>query len=228
MQSFEKAKHEPAITETLYDAAGKLIPITFTRAFHLPSSYWQTPATPAATGRCALHSTLAGVATQWGEVATAIAPDYAVSGPAFLSCLHTWYSWHGTGFEVGVLLNAESPGSAPAPLWKATPLAGHPGLFQIKPVEVRIQTQLNRFNQLSLAALTRRIGRAEAELQVAKQDRIIRQYERIHSWRVLAPAAVARRVGPAWLVVRDGNSVAQRVRFLNGLHITRLDLSPTG
>ena len=227
LQSSEKAKHEPAITETLYDAAGKPIPITVTPSFHLPSSYWQTPATPAATGRCALHSTLTGVATQWGEVATAIAPDHAVSGPAFLSCLHTWYRWHGTGFEVGVLLNAESPGSPPAPLWNATPLASHPGLFQIKPVQVRIQTQLNRFNQLSLAALTRRIGRAAAERQIANQDRIIRQHERTHPWRVLAPAAVARRVGPAWLVVRYGNSLAQRIQFLNGLHTIRLDLNPT-
>jgi hypothetical protein len=40
-----------------------------------------------------------------------------------------------------------------------------------------------------------------------------------------APSFVARRIGPAWIVVTGGNSLAQRAQFLNGLHITKLDLT---
>ena len=43
-------------------------------------------------------------------------------------------------------------------------------------------------------------------------------------WQVLVPPAVARRVGPAWVLVRYGNSLAQRIAFLEGLHLTRLRL----
>ena len=214
------AMQQPALTETFYDASGNLIPSTGLPAFRVASRYWQAPATPAANGRCALNSTLAGVTVQWGEVATAIAPDKAGSGPAFMSCLETWYTWHGSSFDVGVLLNAESPGSAPAPLWYTTPVPGHPGIVEIKPVQVH-----RKFILPSLAALTRQAGHANADRRLATLEQFLKQAERSHVWQVLAPAAVARRVGSAWLVVRDGNSLAQRIQFLNGLHITRLNLS---
>jgi hypothetical protein len=37
---------------------------------------------------------------------------------------------------------------------------------------------------------------------------------------VYVPPAVARRVGPAWLIVRYGHTLAQRIAFLDALHVT--------
>jgi hypothetical protein len=129
------AAHEPVLSETLYNAFGKPIPIGYPPQFHLPSSYWQAPARAPANARCLVRSTLAHVRWQWAEVATAIAPDNAVSGPAFLSCFESWYQWHGAAFEVGILLNAQAPGRPPAVLWNATPLPGHAAIVNIKAVQ---------------------------------------------------------------------------------------------
>ena len=218
-------KQQPALTETFYDSSGRLLPSTPQGgAFRVGNSYWQAPATPPTNAPCTLGSSLPGVATQWGQVATAIAADAQATGAQFLSCLDTFYSWRGSSFEVALLLNARSPKSTAAPLWNARPLAGHPAIAIVPPVEVR--NQLNPFSPLpSLAQLTKRFGRAEAERQLANDRRLIQRYSRSHPWRVYAPGIVARRVGPAWLVVRDGGSLTQRIQFLNGLHLTRLDLS---
>jgi hypothetical protein len=132
----------PALFETAYDAAGKEIAVTpyWTNQarFQLESRYWRAPAPPAA-GRCAVTSSLATATPQWGEVAQTIAPDHAVSGPAFLSCLNTWYHWHASSLDVGILLNAESPGTRPAALWNATPLSGSRDTFTIKAVTDKIR-----------------------------------------------------------------------------------------
>jgi len=192
----------PALFETAYDAAGREIPDTPYWAsqarFQLPSRYWHAPAPPAA-GRCAINSSLGGVSPRWGEVALAIAPDREVTGTAFLSCLNTWYRWRGSSFDVGVLLNAQSPGSAPGPLWNAATLPRSPGIVVIKPAQYEIRL------------------RASGDPPLAKP------LERV----TLAPGGVARRAGSAWIEVRGGNSTAQAIRFLRALRLTRLDVSQT-
>ena len=195
---FATYKHASILTETLYNSAGKIIPIKWPK-FHVPIKFWAAPATSAANGRCALRSALAGAMAQWGTVATAILADPSVIGPAFLSCLYTSYRWHSSSFEVGVLVKAQSPGSAPAPLWNATSLPGHPGIVQVKPVKY-----------------TERIAVEHAGQPVPGRYVTVRHE--------LAPGSVARRVGNAWLIVRGGKSLAQRIGFLNGLHLTRLNL----
>lgn len=189
------AKHLLALTEAVYDSSGRLIPVrTPSHELELANNYWKAPATPPVSGRCAVSSALSGVNPQWGQVATAITPDAAVSVPAFLSCLDTWYRWRGSSLEVGVLLDAQAPGHAPAPLWDETALPGHPGLVEVKAVRSEFRSR-------------------------GADGRTL-----VHSV-VLAPAAVARRMGSAWLIVRYGHSLAQRIQFLDSLSITRLDLS---
>ncbi|MGO9760199.1 MAG: hypothetical protein ACLP1Q_02920, partial [Solirubrobacteraceae bacterium] len=63
----------------------------------------------------------------------------------------------------------------------------------------------------------------------ARAEQLIRQVEQLSgkeqtAWDVFTPSTVARRVGPAWVLVRYGNSLAQRRAFLEGLHITKIEL----
>jgi hypothetical protein len=189
------AKQKPALTETFYTASGKQVPATPAPSFHLTSRYWQAPSGPPADGRCAVASSRSnGLDVQWGQVVTTIAADTALIDPGFLSCLNGWDRWHGATYEVGVLLNARDPGKTPASLWNSTPVSGHPGIVEIKAVQVRRPTPSRHANQIV----------------------------------TLAPATLARRVGPAWLVVRYRNSIGQATRFLGALTITKLDLRPAG
>ena len=224
---------------TLYDAAGHVVPVRSKPGyagvpFHVPTADWQTPATAAPRGRCAVRSTLRGGGAQSGQAATVIRSDPAVSGPAFLSCLHASYRWHGSSFEVGLLVNAQSPGSAPAPLWNATSTPGHAGVVEVKPVRevttIRIQRVPSQLSPAFIAYLTEKFGKAGAaqrekgyERAAREQNRHVGQLRTIRT-TTLAFAAVARKVGPAWLVVRGGASLSQRIRFLDSLRITRLDL----
>jgi hypothetical protein len=204
----------PALTETFYDSTGKQIMSTPPGAFRLPSSYWRAPTQPASNARCLLASALSGVIPQWGQVATTITPDPHATRAQYLSCLDDWYRWHGASFEIAILLNAHSPTTAAAPLWGSRPLAGHPGITVVAPVEDR--AQLPSLPPPLLAQLTKRFGRARALRILAHAPR--------QTPTVYAPGMIAKRVGPAWLVVRDGNSLAQRLQFLNGLRISRLNL----
>jgi hypothetical protein len=211
----------PALTETLLDASGHPIrlgtpPATFT----LPIGYWQAPHTAPARGRCALASSLAGVTSEWGEVATRIAPDGGVTTPAWLSCLNEWVHANGTTFETAVLLNAQAPGAAPAPLWGAVPLPGHPGIVEIPPVQREIHLQ-----RLGAAAATRMLAIDTKRSGRAHAEQVLRESEQRPVWDVFIPSTVARRVGPAWVIVRYGNSLAERTRFLDSLRITKLDLT---
>jgi len=219
LQGFEHARRGPALTETLLDAAGNPIRVGRASTFRLPNSYWQSPQAPPAQGRCATSSSLAGARAAWGMVATRIAPDPSITTPGWLSCLNEWFSMGGASYETAILLNASSPGRAPAPLWGAIPVPGHPGIVEIPPVQRAIHlpplgaAQARRI----LAVDTRRGGRRRAE-------QILRESERRTFWDALVPATVARRVGPAWLLVRYGNSLAGRIRFLQALHVTRIAL----
>ncbi len=219
---FPRSQLGPALSETLLDASGHTIPVGKSQTFTLPNSYWQSPQAPPSQGRCAVSSTLAGVRTEWGQVATKIAPDPAITTPGWLTCLHTWFSLGGVSYETAILLNAHSPGKPPAMLWGAIPVPGHTGVVEIPAVqrEVHLPPLSPAEARRILAVDTRRGGRARAE-------QILRESERRTFWSVLVPPTIARRTGPAWALVRDGDSLAQRLAFLEALHVTKIDL-PAG
>jgi hypothetical protein len=138
-----------------------------------------------------------------------------------------WYSAGNSAFETAILLNAKSPGRAPAPLWGAIPVPGHPGIVQIPPVQREIHF---RIPKPSSAQLARELARDTKIAGRARAEALIRQVERAASkqgetyWDVIVPPTVARRVGPAWVLVRDGNSLTQRIAFLDALHVTKIRL----
>jgi hypothetical protein len=218
LQGFERARRGPALTETLLDSSDRPIHIGRSPSFTLPNSYWQGEQAPPA-GRCAMTSSLPGVRTQWGQVATEMAGDTSILTPAWLTCLHVWFSLGGASYETAVLLDARSPGASPAPLWGAIAVPGHPGIVEIPPVQRAVHLPpLSRAQASRMLALdTRTAGRARAE-------QILRESERRTFWQVFVPPSVARRVGPAWVLVRYGGSLAQRIAFLAGLHVTELKL----
>jgi hypothetical protein len=94
-------------------------------------------------------------------------------------------------------------------------------------VERELHFRIPKPSSAQLARDTKIAGRARAQ-------ELIRQVERAASkagetyWDVLVPPTVARRVGPAWLLVRYGDSLAQRIAFLDALHVTRIELPPKG
>ncbi|HWY89262.1 MAG TPA: hypothetical protein VNY31_01185 [Solirubrobacteraceae bacterium] len=217
---FKHAQLGPALTETLLDASGHTIPVGKSPStFTLPNSYWQGPQAPPAQGRCAMSSSLAGVRTEWGQVATKIAPDPNIATPAWLTCLHTWFSLNGASYETAILLNPHSPGRPPAPLWGAIPVPGHPGIVEIPPVQREF-----RLPPLSSAEATRILAVDTRTGGHARAEQVLHESERRTLWDVLVPPTVARRVGPAWVLVRDGNTLAQRIAFLEGLHVTKIRL----
>ena len=227
MQGFARARHEPALTETLLDASGHAIalgkpPPTFV----LPNSFWRGTQTPPARGRCAMSSSLSGVRAQWAQVATELAPDRDVAGPGWLTCLHAWLSLHGANYETAILLNAGSPGRRPAPLWGAIPVPGHPGVVQIRPIQQEIHFRLPKRTGAQvareLARDTKAVGWARAEEDVRPAQQLSGKEQTYRD--VLVPPTVARLVGPAWVLVRDGAGLAQRLAFLEALHVTKIEL----
>jgi hypothetical protein len=207
-------EHNPdpvGITLTPLDGAGQAIPTipieSRGRMFLLPNSYWQSPASAPADASCALASTLANVSVEWGQVATDIAPDPAVAGTAFFTCMQVWYHHDGTAFQAALLLNARQPGRAPGALWNARALPGHPGIVQVSAFYGRRPTAAQ------LAALRREDPTAVARAELAE--------------RPIAPATLARREGDALLLVRYGRDLAERIAFLQSLHVTRIALPPS-
>ncbi len=220
LRGFEHARQGPALIETLLDSSGRAIRVSRHPGFQLPNSYWQRPQAPPAQGRCAMSSSLAGTHIAWGLVATKIAADPNLTTPGWLSCLDMWFSAPGASYETAILLNARSPGRTPAPLWHAIPVPGHPGVVEIPPVQRAIHAPplSSTAARRILAADTKTGGRARAE-------QILRESERKTFWEVFAPPTVARRVGPAWILVRYGNSLARRIAFLEALRVTKLKLA---
>ncbi|HEY7830031.1 MAG TPA: hypothetical protein VIC06_05645 [Solirubrobacteraceae bacterium] len=228
LQRFEHARQGPALTETLLDASGRAIPIGHVPpTFTLPFSYWQGAQAPPARGRCAMSSSLPGVRTAWGQVATKIAPDRDITEPGWFTCLHTWFSRDGASYETAVLLNAKSPGRPPAMLWGAIPVPGHRGIVQIPPVQREFHFSFPKLSSAQaardLAQVTKAEGRARAEQFLRQRERLSDKEQTY--WDVFVPPTVARLVGPAWVLVRGGSSLAQRMAFLQALHVTKLELS---
>ncbi len=175
--------------------------------------------TAPAAGRCAVTSSVPGARVQWGEVATGLVSTAQAPTTAFLSCLDAWYTLPGgQAFEVGLLIDARSPGARPPALWGSQPLAGHPGLVMVPPYYAHFVPIPRAATERMLAALRRRDGAAAA------QD-FLRQSVRAHA---VEPAVVGRRVGAGWLVVRNGGTIAAGVRDLDALRLARLDLRSGG
>ncbi len=66
------------------------------------------------------------------------------------------------------------------------------------------------------------MGRARA-LQALRHTAQLAGREQTY-WDVFIPSTVARRVGPAWVLVRYGPSLAARIAFLQALHVTKIAL----
>jgi hypothetical protein len=230
LHGFERARRAPALTETLLDSSGRAIAVTPASTFTLANSYWQAPESAPTRGRCAMASSLPGVSTAWGEVATAIAPDPTILTPGWLTCLNTWFTLREGGneasYEAAVLLNAKAPGKPPAMLWGAVPLAGHPGFFEVPAVQQKDTIHFPRLTGAQLAKLlahdTKVLGRARALERVRSVASLAGKQRTL--WDVFVPLTVARRVGPAWLLVRYGGGLGEQVRFLEALRVTKLDL----
>lgn len=157
---------------------------------------------------------------------TRIAGDPSISTAGWLTCLNAWFSTGAGSFEAAILLNGSSPGRRPAMLWGAIPLPGHPGMVEIPAVQREVHYFFPRPSRAQLvrelALDTKRGGRAKAEQLVRQVERLAGKVRT--AWDVFIPSTVARRVGPAWLLVRYGDSLAQRVRFLESLRVTKLEL----
>jgi hypothetical protein len=92
--------------------------------------WWEKPAL-SAPGPCQIRARgLPALEPQWGHVASAIKPYPAkVIGRAFFSCADTEYYLHNWPLETAILLDAQHPGSPPAPIPGMNAIAGAPGLF---------------------------------------------------------------------------------------------------
>jgi hypothetical protein len=226
LQRFEHARQGPALTETLLDGAGRAIPIgRVPSTFMLPIGYWQGTQSPPSQGRCGLRTSLPGARTAWGQVATRITADPNITTPGWLTCLNSWFSLHGASYETAILLNAKAPGRPPAPLWGAIPVPGHPGVVQIPPVQQELHFRLPKLSPAQvareLAADAKRVGPAQAAEDVHPAEALSGEHSYLD---VFVPPTVARRMGPAWVVVRGAGSLAQRIAFLEALHVTKLEL----
>jgi hypothetical protein len=219
---FRSGGEPPSRTFTALDGAGHVIAATaHNRASLAPVRLWQPPAPAPARRSCAIASSLPGLNFLWGQVATRIPDQPDVTDGAYFSCLYAAYSLRGgSQLEVAVLLNPRTPGTPPAPLWNATPLRGHPGVVRIRAVRARFALVDPGSISLHIRQLARRFGSAFARRQRPFVVRLAQP-----QWYELAPAAVARRVGNAWLLVRGGNDEAERLAVLDTLRITRIALA---
>ncbi len=94
--------------------------------FRLPARYWERPQ-QAPRGACALAAPSSYRAYR-GTTAVRLEPETDVEGAALTSCLSVDYKVAGATLTAAVLVNAESPTSAPPALFGASPVAGQPGL----------------------------------------------------------------------------------------------------
>lgn len=92
--------------------------------------WWQKPQ-PLPAGPCQLHARgIPGLQPEWGHVAVAIRPyPRTIMGRAFFSCIDSEYYLHDWPLETAILLDAQHPGSTPAPIPGMKPVPGAPGVF---------------------------------------------------------------------------------------------------
>jgi hypothetical protein len=92
--------------------------------------WWEKPH-PLPPGPCQLRARgLPALEPQWGHVAAAIRPYPAkIIGRTFFSCIDTEYYLHRWPLETAILLDAQHPGRAPAPIPGMKPVDGAAGVF---------------------------------------------------------------------------------------------------
>jgi hypothetical protein len=137
---FDFFRHCPAVSA--FDGSGNAIRTQAKRGFplrvRLHSRTWEHPEHPP-VGACELDATKLRLGTvAWsGAMATGIRSVPRLLGQAFLSCASTEYIHSGGHYiSAAILLDALHPGATPPPLPEMTPLAGHPGVFEVPGSEV--------------------------------------------------------------------------------------------
>jgi hypothetical protein len=131
--SKQRLPHFPSGHLIAWNTTGARIPLAFTLGaplgFQVPSRSWSFGKREP-RGVCALK--LHGFTRDTfrnGGVMTAVKPHANVRGREFVNCAHSYYlldaAWP---IEANILLDAEHPGSTPAPLPGMRPLEGRPGI----------------------------------------------------------------------------------------------------
>ena len=186
------------------------------------NTYWRAPQ-PTPSG-AAVRSTIADRrALCLGEVATEIAADHNITSAGWL---RAWTLVHAAMKAATDRDPArrQQPGKPPAMLWNASrfPAPGTRGdSTRAASNPLAHPAAQQGAAGAALAERTESFGRAKA-LQL--QRHIAQQAGKEHPYlQVLVPPTVARRIGPAWLLVRYGNSPAQRIAFLRTLQTDRLE-----
>jgi len=92
--------------------------------------WWEKPER-GAPGPCRIRAHgLAALEPEWGHVAATIKPyPLEIIGRAFFSCADSEYYLHNWPLETAILLDAQHPGSAPAPIPGMMPMPHTPDLF---------------------------------------------------------------------------------------------------
>ena len=104
-----------------------------------PAVFWQAQATHGAhppgppapkrppAGACEINtSALPGVDLFYGEVVQHLHGFPQLTSRTFLSCAYTEFAYHGYGIQAAILLDAQHPGTAPAPLPNSTQIRARP------------------------------------------------------------------------------------------------------
>ncbi len=141
--------------------------------FRLPARYWERPQ-QAPRGACALAAPSSYRAYR-GTTAVRLEPETDVEGAALTSCLSVDYKVAGATLTAAVLVNAESPTSAPPALFGASPVAGQPGL-----VNREEDTGLHSSTRIAFTA--RRDG--DAWIVVEGGRGLAQRIEAVHALRI--------------------------------------------
>jgi len=103
-----------------------------------PGAFWQAQPTSGVGPQPTLHrppagaceidtSALRGIELFFGSVVQHIRGVPQLTGRTYLSCAETQFGYR-NGVDAAILLDAQHPGSAPAPIPNAAPVPGHPGI----------------------------------------------------------------------------------------------------
>jgi hypothetical protein len=151
----ERLLRDPGVELSALDSAGRAIPgDAYAGPVTEATRSWRAPNRPAA-GACSIAPRRgAPVILQSGSVLSDAVGDPGILGRAFLPCLNTSFTFHGTRFAAAVLLDAKHPGRMPANLPDMQPLAGQRGILARRGAMTNLFDDLA--NNLDMAA--RRAG----------------------------------------------------------------------
>ncbi|HME02407.1 MAG TPA: hypothetical protein VKG38_05185 [Solirubrobacteraceae bacterium] len=140
----ERLLRGAGVALTAVDSTGQAIPgDAYAAPVTEATRSWRAP-NPPAKGACSIAPRGSSpVVLGSGTVLSAAIGDPGILGRAFLPCVTTSFTLHGTRFAAAVLLDAKEPGQLPAQLPDMQPLAGHPGIF------ARQRAMTNLFDDLA-------------------------------------------------------------------------------